>query len=1042
MNKGQSQHQFFVAGGTVPPGSHSYVERSADRELFTALIAGEYCFVLNSRQMGKSSLAVRTVAKLNEAGVRTAFVDLTKVGGTNVNAEQWYAGLLVETGRVLNLRPQAMKYLREHVELGPAQRYLSFLQEVALQDGATPLVVLIDEIDATRSLSFSTDDLLAGIRQLHNGRALEPDLSRLVFCLLGAALPSDLIRDARMTPFNIGNRIELHDFTLEEAKPFAQALGPEGDAKLSRVLYWTGGHPYLTQAICSELGRSPDLTPDHVVRMTYLDGRARESDSNLSDVANRVLGKGDPSVGDRERANTLSMYERMLTNRKLSDDEANSDIGRIKMSGIARMESGTLKLRNRIYAVAFDRRWIRDSMPGQEIRRIKKAYWKGVIRTGMFASAIILAIGGLAWNNFRTMRAAQYDTYVATMRTIPHVLEQHDLSLIDSSLHRLREDPARGWEWDYWHRRTHRAVSHITSTKALSPMGRPPISPDGRLVALAHMDGSFDIAEIDGGRIVKSVNPRSFEGVCQGTVFSRDGKRIIVWTDQSYFREYDVETGKVVLERRFEKMILDAAPGSTLDKRFYLAFDDTGLVSLDIDNLTSKLLRKMPFGFYLMPCYSSDGTKLAWIEALHETNRLIVHDSANWKSIFETVLRSEAPVNPVWLPDGKRVVLANSGGSARVVDILSGREESLPDVASGEIWSMEASPDGRRLIAVSGTREVKLTPLVPQPSLRMKSIEDANRACFMPDGQRVAVCYMDFRLYDPNSDSDVPTIRVPGGIVPQISPDGLVWVGGKQPVVLDLTVPNPPHTRPIVDIGGGLISGHRNRNWYRLSRDENNMEVFDNRSNQVRLSVVSDPNVSFHELSPDGNLFVVGSHAHEVRFYKVGSQTPPVVVKLPSRISATEFSYDDKFLVTGDEYGNLAYWSRSDLRHPLWSICLNFGFPIQAIRISPDGKKLVVSRNDDRASVVDVESHHVTENLVGHSQTVETAEFSPDGRRIVTGSADHTVRIWDAQTGKELGIIGAHDASVASVSFLPGGRTIASASKDGVIKLWMTADQL
>ncbi|RYG19204.1 hypothetical protein EON82_21735, partial [bacterium] len=118
---------FFVAGGTVPPGSPSYVERAADRELFDALLAGEYCYVLNSRQMGKSSLAVRTIAKLAEARVKTAFVDLTRIGGSNVTAEQWYAGLLLETGRALGLRTQAAAWLKEHREVGPAQRLFSFL---------------------------------------------------------------------------------------------------------------------------------------------------------------------------------------------------------------------------------------------------------------------------------------------------------------------------------------------------------------------------------------------------------------------------------------------------------------------------------------------------------------------------------------------------------------------------------------------------------------------------------------------------------------------------------------------------------------------------------------------------------------------------------------------------------------------------------------------------------------------------------------------------------------------------------------------------
>src|SRR5947207_2991254 len=85
---------FYITGGTLPPDALSYVERACslatlvalDRDLLAALRAGEYCYVLNSRQMGKSSLCVRTMGRLREEGIRTAFLDLTKFGGRNLTA--------------------------------------------------------------------------------------------------------------------------------------------------------------------------------------------------------------------------------------------------------------------------------------------------------------------------------------------------------------------------------------------------------------------------------------------------------------------------------------------------------------------------------------------------------------------------------------------------------------------------------------------------------------------------------------------------------------------------------------------------------------------------------------------------------------------------------------------------------------------------------------------------------------------------------------------------------------------------------------------
>ncbi|MDJ0659805.1 MAG: AAA-like domain-containing protein [Crocosphaera sp.] len=59
-------NDFYHIGGSVPLNSPSYIKREADDTLYSTLRNGQLCYVLNSRQMGKSSLWVHTQNRLKK----------------------------------------------------------------------------------------------------------------------------------------------------------------------------------------------------------------------------------------------------------------------------------------------------------------------------------------------------------------------------------------------------------------------------------------------------------------------------------------------------------------------------------------------------------------------------------------------------------------------------------------------------------------------------------------------------------------------------------------------------------------------------------------------------------------------------------------------------------------------------------------------------------------------------------------------------------------------------------------------------------------
>jgi hypothetical protein len=357
----------FTAGGTVQAQDGTYLPRQADEDLLKLCARGEYAYILTARQMGKSSLMIATAERLQAEGIQTAIVDLQRFGATTITLDEWYLGILSVLARRLRLPSQLILFWEANLHLSAAQRMVQFFEEVVLPQIEVRLVVFIDEIDSTLSLDF-TDDFFVALRYCFTARAENPAFSRLSFVLIGVATPSELIRDPKRTPFNIGYLVELQDFTEEEAMPLAAGLGlpvEEAQQLLRWVLVWTGGHPYLTQRVCEEIAQQPRQTWDENMVAVLINqlffGEQREQDNNLKFVQNMLLTGRYPHENSTK---ILETYREIWQVRQTVYDEEQSILkAHLKLSGVVKRAGPVLAVRNPIYYEVFNDQWIRKHWP-------------------------------------------------------------------------------------------------------------------------------------------------------------------------------------------------------------------------------------------------------------------------------------------------------------------------------------------------------------------------------------------------------------------------------------------------------------------------------------------------------------------------------------------------------------------------------------------------------------------------------------------------------------------------------------------------------
>jgi WD40 repeat protein len=356
-----NQNYEYTIGGTLPANNKMYVTRQADQDLYNGLKNNEFCYVLNARQMGKSSLRVRVAQRLQAEGVACVNVDITEIGSKEATQGELYAGIINIIAKKLHLIDfDVNSWWQQHGLLSPVQHLSEFFDKILLERSEN-IVIFVDESDGIRRFG---QDFFALIRACYNRRSDNSAYQRLTFAILGVASPGDLIADRKLTPFNIGVAIELTGFQLHEAIVLADGLGVNQPEKvLQIVLEWTGGQPFLTQKLCDIISKSealPDVAAwiEQLVRTEIVaHWESQDEPVHLRYIRERILDEGGQKTG-----RMLGLYQRVLREDVLADDSREQlDL---RLSGLVVKYQDKLLVYNEIYALVFDNDWINKTLAG------------------------------------------------------------------------------------------------------------------------------------------------------------------------------------------------------------------------------------------------------------------------------------------------------------------------------------------------------------------------------------------------------------------------------------------------------------------------------------------------------------------------------------------------------------------------------------------------------------------------------------------------------------------------------------------------------
>ncbi|MGO8673593.1 MAG: AAA-like domain-containing protein [Capsulimonadaceae bacterium] len=1000
---------FYKSGGTLSPDEPCYVHRAADDELYDRLCDGEFCYVLTSRQMGKSSLMNRTAMRLSESGAAVAELDLTSIG-QNLTLEQWYDGLVYEIGRRMRIRARLRDCWESNTHLGPLQRFLATLRDGVLTAGEQRVIIFIDEIEVVRSLPFSTDEFFAAIRECYNRRAGDPEMRRLTFCLFGMASPQELIRDTRITPFNIGRRIELTDFSEPEAALLISGMrngNRDVSRLLHRVLYWTSGQPYLTQCLCEAIAGDSEVRVDRDVdrlcHQLFFTERARETERNLVPLREYVL-RSTP-----DRAGLLDVYGKVLRGRRFFVDASDPLVATLQLSGLTHLVEGRLRVRNRIYARVFDKAWIRANMPDAELQRQRAAEVRVLARATAVYGAIIAATLYLAVFAFQKANLARRESldyqraalnahellYVADINLAQQALDRHDTAQVESLLNAHRGDPMAGFEYGYlwhmchqelfecryssnylyaaafspdadqfaiggygggvqvWNRNRERLLSTLSPSH--SEVDTLAYSPNGHYLVAGRLDGSIDVWNTSGFALVRHIITT---GHVKSVAFSADGQWLGVAGTSDCVTLFDTRTWAPGLRLKGSREPVIAVAFSPNSHSLAAAGSDRTVRIWDYS--TGQCLKVLP-GFTAAVravAFSSDGGLLA---AGGEDRTVRVWATDGWKNL--QILNNEGAAVFAIAFAGQTHTLATAGedNCVKLWDIPDQNVALSLDGQQSFVWGIACSRDGRWLASVSW-----------DGTARIWDLQDIRK--------------------------DVRVLPVGNQVLRHcsLSPDGL--------------------------LAGADMQDDRLTIW-----DTSDLRLI---GAVPRQSAVSTSVALFRN-----NVEIATWDRDAIRIYSLRSGNNLWAGTMPSRsdIFDVAASPDGRLIAAMDRAGRIAIWMPPASR-PVRILQSDPDAHGGSLAFSPDDRLLAVGLDDSAVQILELQTGRCVAELRGHHAGVTAAAFTADGRTLATGSLDGTVKLWNLTTSRETLTLTVSRSGIRALIFVDHGKRLIVMSSDGALR--------